>query len=208
MPNAIERALQAALAGGSCRVGQIAIRALESGYLLTHCDDQARTDLQNGRSAMVLAKFDDAGQYRPLKTAPNLSHGWKLEAATLNEVQRALDHFYPGRLGVWMAHQEDRLKITPLRETLNRQTGMYRVAAKVSDEQIQDVVGRLCRSEDGCLRAILWRRDATGALPSNLLPSGKYHPGDEHGLSLLCQETCNLVVAECRRLVKASGQVD
>jgi sirohydrochlorin cobaltochelatase len=220
MPDAIERALQAALAGESCDIGQVAIRTSGAGYILTHRDDQARHELRKCHSpveATALAKSDDAGKYRPLKTAPNLKHGWQLEATTLAEVRRALEYFYPGRLGVLIAHHEGTLKATALRETLDRQTGMYRVAAKISDEQLNDVVGRFCRSDGGCLRTILWRRDAAGAMPSNLLPPEKYDPVYDQAaavstsapaevvLPLLCQEACNLVVAGCRKLVKAES---
>ena len=47
--------------------------------------------------AIEIAKHDDAGNYRPLKTAPNLRHGWRLELETLEDLRRALDYFYPGQ---------------------------------------------------------------------------------------------------------------
>jgi sirohydrochlorin cobaltochelatase len=217
MPDAIERALQAALAGGSCDIGQIAIRASDDRYLLTHRDDETRYDLRSFSSAsaaVALARNDDADCYRPLKTAPNLRHGWQLKLETLTELRLCLEHFYPGRLGVLLAHAHNVLVTTPLRSTLDRQTGMYRVAAKVSDAQISEIVGRLCRSDGGCLRTILWRRDAAGSVPSNLLPAQKYDPafdqttGSSAAASprevrpLLCQEACTLVVGECRKVVK------
>ena len=220
MPDAIERALQAALAGGSCDIGQISIRASGDRYLLTHRDDETRDDLRSFSSAsaaVALARNDDAERYRPLKTAPNLRHGWQLNVGTLTELRLCLGHFYPGRLGVLLAHANNVLVTTPLRSTLDRQTGMYRVAAKVSDEQINEVVGRLCRSDGGCLRTILWRRDAAGVEPSSLLPSQKYDPGFDQTagssvttsvkviLPLLCQEACTLVVAECRKVVKIAA---
>ena len=91
--------------------------------------------------AAEIAKFDDAGNYRPLKTAPNLRHGWCMQLSSLCELRHALDLFYPGRLAVFRAYQEEEFATTPLRETLNRQSGMYRVAAKISDEQIDELVG-------------------------------------------------------------------
>ena len=107
------------------------------------------------------------------------------------------------------AWQGNRLTTTPLRSTLNRQSGMYRVAANISDEQIGDVVGRFCRSDGGCLRTILWKRDQQGVVPSRKLPLEKFDPAhDQTGrgkraIPLLCQEACNLLVAECRKVVKA-----
>ena len=88
---------------------------------------------------------------------------------------------------------------------------MYRVAAKISDEEIDGLVGRFCRSqggEPGCLRTILWPRDETLARPSLRLPLDKFiAPGDQTGrgenvIPLLCQEACNLLVAEARKVVK------
>ena len=165
----------------------------------------------NAEDAIEIAKFDDAGNYRPLKTAPNLRHGWRLELVDLSEVARALDYFYPGRLAMFAAWKENRLTTTPLRETLDRQSGMYRIAAKISDEQIDDLVGNFCRSDGGCLRTILWKRDERGAVPSTKLPPEKFDPDHdqtERGarvIPLLCQEACNLLVNECRKVVKKAN---
>ena len=211
MLNAIERILEVALT--DCRrIGQIAIRKLDSGgFALSHCDDEGRDDLKLFRSAedaIELSKFDDASNYRPLKTAPNLRHGWRLDLATLGELKRAFDYFYPGRLAAFGAWKNRRLRTTPLRETLDRQSGMYRIAAKISDEQIDKVVGNFCRSDGGCLRTILWKRDRRGTIPSTKLPPEKFDPAyDQAGpgeqvIPLLCQEPCNLLVNECRKAVK------
>lgn len=101
-----------------------------------------------------------------------------------------------------------RLETTPLRHTLQRQTGMYRSAAKISDAGVNALVGNFCRSDRGCLRTILWKRDRESTLPSTLLPSEKFDPAhDQTGLGrpmipLLCQEACNLLVAEARKIVR------
>jgi len=102
---------------------------------------------------------------------------------------------------------------------------MYRVAAKISDEQIDCVVGDFCRSDGGCLRTILWKRDKEGAVASTELPPEKFDPAFDQvraptrpgssafteatadkpipaTVPLLCQEACNLLVAECRKVVK------
>jgi len=215
MLNAIELALQAALTG--CRrIGQIAIRKSDdSGFALSHRDDEGRDDMKLFHSAedgIELSKFDDTGNYRPLKTAPNLRHGWRLELGTLDELRRALDYFYPGRLAMFAEWKENRLTTTTLRETLDRQSGMYRVAAKISDEQINGLVGSFCRSNGGCLRTILWKRDERGAIPSTKLPPNKFDAShdqtghDESVIPLLCQEACNLLVAEARKIVKIGSK--
>jgi sirohydrochlorin cobaltochelatase len=211
MLNTIERTLEVALT--DCRrIGEIAIRKLDGGgFALSHCDDEDCADLmlfQSAEDAIELSKFDDAGNYRPLKTAPNLRHGWRLDLATLGELKRSLDYFYPGRLAVLAAWKNGQLRTTTLRETLDRQSGMYRVAAKISDEQIDNVAGNFCRSDGGCLRTILWKRDKRGTVASTKLPPEKFDPAydqagpGEHVIPLLCQESCNLLVAECRKVVK------
>ncbi|MDP9187450.1 MAG: hypothetical protein M3O72_08870 [Verrucomicrobiota bacterium] len=211
----LERALVAVLSENS-RFGQIFIQRTGSGgFVLCHRDDENARDLEilgKADDAIEIARYDDAGKYRPLKTAPNLRHGWRMELVDLRELRRALDYFYPGRLAMLAAWTENRLSTTPLRETLDRQSGMYRVAAKISDEQIDEVVGNFCKSAGGCLRTILWKRDARGTIPSIRLPSEKFDPTHdqsgrgENTIPLLCQEACNLLVAECRKIVK--GEAD
>jgi sirohydrochlorin cobaltochelatase len=208
-----ERALGGWLANGLRFVGQIAIES-DGGeaFALRHRDDSARPDLvasQRADDAAELARFDDAGDYRPLKTAPTLRHGWKLSLASLADLRLALDLFYPGRLAAFLAFERNELVATPLRDTLERQTGMYRIAAQIREEQADELVGRFCRSDGGCLRTILWRRDAAGTVPSTGLPPEKFDPrhdqtgGGERVVPLLCQEACNLLVAEARSVVQA-----
>ena len=210
----IEHALAAVLNEGG-RFGQILIRKFASRFTLCHCDEENVPDLKVFRrpdDAAEIARYDDAGNYRPLKTAPDLRHGWRLDITDLQELHLALDYFYPGRLATLAAWKENRLSTTPLRETLDRQSGMYRVAAKISDEQIDDVVGKICRSDGGCLRTILWKRDRNGATPSSKLPPEKFDPAHDqtgHGdnaIPLLCQEICSVLLNECRRAVK--GETD
>ena len=208
--------------------GQILVTKRRSaGFVLSHRDDASLDQLQTYQdleNAIEIAKYDDAGNYRPLKTAPNLRHGWRLELDTVEELRRALDYFYPGRLAVFAAWKSGYLKTTPLRETLDRQSGMYRVAAKISDPQINNLVADFCRSDRGCLRTILWKRDRSGAIASTKLPKEKFavhdqvivcsrrRAGDAHAshgeaatVPLLCQEACNLLVAECRKIVKTES---
>jgi sirohydrochlorin cobaltochelatase len=207
MPDSIERALAVALTG-DCYFGQVLIRkAGGNGFVLRHRDDQGRDGLrlmQNPEDAIEISKFDDAGNYRPLKTAPNLGRGWQLTVANLSDLRCALDYFYPGRLALVIAEKENRLETTSLRQTLDRQSGMYRIAANISDEQINDLVGDFCRSDGGCLRTILWKRDERGIIPSTKLPPEKFELAYDQAavIPLLCQEACNLLVAAARKVVK------
>jgi sirohydrochlorin cobaltochelatase len=216
------------LAASFC-FGQILVTKREgAGFVLLHRDDESLDQLQtyqDAENAIEIAKYDDAGNYRPLKTAPNLRHRWRLELATVEELRRALDYFYPGRLAVFAAWKSGYLKTTALRETLDRQSGMYRAAAKISDPQINDLVADFCRSDSGCIRTILWERDRNGVIASTRLPKEKFDAGVDQAAAcsrrpagdarashseaaavpLLCQEPCNLLVAECRKVVKGES---
>lgn len=89
---------------------------------------------------------------------------------------------------------------------------MYRVAAKITDAQADALIGRFCRSDGSCLRTIVWKRDSNGTPPSTQLPPEKYEtPHDQTGgngrvIPLLCQEACNLLVSETRKVVKAEAE--
>ena len=205
--------LESLLAEKTSRIGQLEISASAGGFVLCHRDDVGRDDLKAPEIEDVfeIAKFDDSGNYRPLKTAPNLQHGWKIFINNAAELQQAIDAIYPGRLAVLHAFESGEFVTTSLRETLGRQSGMYRAAAKISDQQIDDLIGNFCRSNGGCLRTIVWKRDDMGAVPSTKLPSAKFDPAhdqtgkNEKCIPLLCQEACNLLVAACREKVKEAS---
>jgi sirohydrochlorin cobaltochelatase len=214
MQNPVEQAIEAV---PFC-FGQILVRKTGDDFILCHRDDEAHDVLeifQDPEDAIEIARYDDAGNYRALKTAPNLRHGWRMELRRSGGLKRALDHFYPGRLAIFIAWKTGQLRTTPLRETLDRQSGMYRIAASISDAQVDDLVADFCRSNDGCLRTILWKRDQHGAIASTKLPIQKFDPtwdqvqalgaqgsGIPATVPLLCQEPCNLLVAACRKVVK------
>jgi sirohydrochlorin cobaltochelatase len=209
-----ERALGNWLEKGLRSIGQIAVNCRADGtFDLTHREDVTRSHLtghEGPEAALELARFDDGGNYRPLKTAPTLRHGWRLRVETIGALWFALDHFYPGRLAAFLAFETNNLGTTALRETLERQSGMYRIAAQIEEEPANELVGNFCQSDGGCLRTILWRRDRRGTVPSTELPAGKFEPAfDQTGagrpvIPLLCQEACNLLVAEARRVVQES----
>jgi sirohydrochlorin cobaltochelatase len=201
------------LAAGLRCIGQIAIECQDDGsFTLLHREDAARNDLGphgSAQDAAELARFDDSGNYRPLKTAPDLRHGWRLTLPNLTELRTALDLFYPGRLAAFFAFEKHELVTTPLRETLGWQSGMYRIAAQIDDDGADGLVGDFCRSDGGCLRTILWHRNIEGTVASTRLPAEKFDPihdqtgGGRPVVPLLCQEACNLLVAEARKVVQS-----
>ena len=191
MNRSLTQSLAGWLAEGRTRIGQIAICETADGWELRHVEDLARGDLarhEGAGAARHLANLDDAGGYRPLKTAPNLRHGWRLVLRDVAEVRRALDYFYPAMTAVWLSHTLGELRPVAFRETLGRQTGMYRVTQKITDEQARAMVDAFCA---GCLKCRVW--------------DGQQPVDDARGIPLLCQEMCNLLVAEARKVVKGDA---
>jgi hypothetical protein len=185
-------------------------RGLNSGYRLYHAKD--RDSLASARvyrevaDAREIARFDGAGNYRPLKGAPNLPRGWVLELPDLASLKQALDQFYPGALGMSIALERDELRRTPFRETVNRQSGMYRITQKITTDEAEQLVRSECRSDGRCLRTILWSIEP--GQPAKFLPESKFDPafdqtgGNRRALPFLCPEPCNLLVAAARTVVK------
>ncbi len=174
----ITQALGTWLSDGFRQIGQILIQPSEKGgYELRHFQDAGRTDLVTHRAledARTLANIDELGTFRPLKTAPNLRRGWRMTVSDLPSLRCALDSFYPAMLGVLLSHGNGRLSAVCLRETLNRQSGMYSVTKKLIDSEAQRLIAGCCNSGGGCLKTILWRIDP--GLPVTSLPHSKFDP--------------------------------
>lgn len=205
----ILEALESWLADGFHRMGEVLI----CGFELRHHADDGRGDLETLRKpedAREIAKYDDAGNYRPLKSAPNLRHGWSLSLKDLSEVREALDFLYPAMLGIWLAQMERRLTPVDFRETANRQSGMYAAVKTIADDEADGLIGNFCASDGKCLKTILWRIDS--ARPITSLPATKFDAAidqlglGEKALPLPCAEACNLLVAAARNLVKKTAR--
>lgn len=188
----INALLQSCIENGILRIGQV---AFTKDFRIFHREDFNRTDLEvsiGPDSARDIVRYDDAGLYRALKTAPNLRHGWELRVASVEELRLALDFLYPAALGLWLASLRSELMGISLRQTLGRQSGMYRVAARISDAQAEDLVNNFCRN--GCLRTIKWKLNS-----SAIIKTDYERPAE---IPLLCSEACCLFISEVRRIVK------
>ncbi len=197
------------LAGGVRQMGEVLIRKVADGYDLRHVADAGREDLPVADPRQV-ALENDAGEYRPLKTAPDLRRGWRFAATTVHEVRQALDLLYPAMLGVLLDFERGKVAPVPLRETLARQSGMYAVTKKLTDDQAQKLIHDVCQSDGGCLKSILWRISET--VPVHSLPASKFDPAINQcpgtlapPLPMLCHEACNILVAKAREVVKRTS---
>jgi len=193
-------------------MGEVLITPGRGEYELRHYLDAGVEGLEAGKGAeraRAIALYDGDGRYRPLKTAPNLRRGWRLVAEGLDELQAALDGFYPAMLGARLAMQEGRLRVTPLRETLGRQSGMYAITRKITDGQADALIAARCNLETGCLKKILWEISpgvAVGSLPRDKFDVGALMPdGTRASFPMPCAEACNLLVAKAREVVKEAG---
>jgi len=193
----LTKALSDWLVRGGERIGQIALAPVREGWELRHSDDAGRTDLAlhlRPEAARDLANFDAQGNFRPLKTAPTLVRGWRLVLPEATAVRRALDYFYPAMTGVWLSHQGGELVPVILRETLARQSGMYRVTQKLTDADARQLIDGFCA---GCLKHRLWEIATHNPQPPAFA---------QDTLPLLCHEACNLLIAKAREVAKQADR--
>ena len=177
------------------QIGEILIRRTGDGISLLHVEDASNQELleifRRPADALEIAKYDEQGAFRPLKSAPTLRRGWIMDLASETDLLQALDYFYPAALANWRTP-----RITPLRETLQRQTGMYRVTGLLTDDEAHELVETHC-CDAKCLRKILWPLNETTPLR---LAKAAARPS---AIPLNCVELCNLVVAAARTVVKS-----
>jgi sirohydrochlorin cobaltochelatase len=170
------------------QIGEIVI---EAGYELRHRDDAGRTDLRELNSLAEireLIRLDEAGNFRPLRAAPNLRRGWLYRARGEAALREALDYFYPAEIANAALWREERLAVTPWRETAERQSGRFRIARELGEPAVRDLVAEVC--ERGCLKRRLWSQAAQEVAPApNEIP-------------LLCPEACNYFVGKAREKLK------
>jgi hypothetical protein len=172
--------------------GQVLIRAEPSGgYYLCHQDDAGAMDLdlhEDPRTAREISKLTDAGEYRPLKSSPNLRHGWALKVEDVRGLGVAMNYLYPAAQVHWYLYREGRLEITDYRENAARQSGIYKRIQRLSDEGVQNAA-RACCEDAVCLKKTLWGVDAGTPL--------KMYRGQGE---IPCPEPCSIFVSFARRV--------
>jgi sirohydrochlorin cobaltochelatase len=121
------------------------------------------------------------------------------------ELRAALDQFYPASVGIYLAHRQGTLELENLRDKLDRQTGMYRFARKISDAAAQRLVREVCGPAHQCARRILWQLDADTPLEDSEASRFNGIVGgtpESRAIPLLCREACNHFVSQCRLVAK------
>ena len=172
--------------------GQVLIRPVSpAGYSLCHVDDVWVASLElhdDPRAAREIAKLTDGGEYRPLKSSPNLRHGWELRVGDARGLATAVNYLYPAGMVHWYLYRERRLEITDYRENAARQSGIYKRIQRLSDEGVQDAA-RACCEDAVCLKKTLWNVDARTPLEM-----------DRGNGEIPCPEPCSVFVSFARRV--------
>jgi hypothetical protein len=134
------------------------VRKVLDGFDLRHVTDCDAPTLRlvSADQLREIAQFTAHKQFRPLKSAPTLQRGWHFLARNASELEHALQCLYPAGVADWFAAQCPAPPVTNYRDFAARQTGMYRVAASLSDEQVAHVARAGCHKRF-CLKRRLWR---------------------------------------------------
>ena len=202
----LTKAFSAALDSGVNQIGQL--RILREPFRLHHIEDSDLESLEvhtDPDDAREIGLYTPEGEYRFTKGELSLKQGWIFQLASLEELRRTIDLFYPASLGLWKAWKNGEIHVQNLREKLNRQTGMYRHARNVTNEGAQELVKCLCGPANKCVKKILWQIDSDTPLDDSAASrfGGMIEGADETtAIPMVCQEACNFFVAQARKKSK------
>lgn len=182
--------------GQELRFGELhLVRDDDGTFSARHVDNTGEAMLEKIDSVAELrelAKFDMAGEYRPLKTAPTLRNGWVTTCSDASDFLARLDAVYPAVFATWVAYKREELEPVPLRKTLERQTGMYRFAGAITDQMANKMMRELCSK--GCIRKIAWPIDDACTVGRITMRARR--------IPAICTEACTFAVSEARRLAR------
>jgi hypothetical protein len=172
--------------------GQVQVRRTSpEGYSLRHADDADAGGLEvheDPRSARELAKLTESGEYRPLKSSPNLRRGWEIRVSDARDLAVAMNYLYPAGIVHWYLYREGKLGVTSFRENAARQSGIYKRVQRLSDEGVQNAA-RACCEDAVCLKRTLW--DVDEETPLRM---------DRGEGEIPCPEPCSVFVSFARRV--------
>jgi hypothetical protein len=172
--------------------GQVLVRpARPLGYSLRHTDDAREDNLrvsENPQAAREIARLTEDGEYRPLKSSPNLRRGWELRVADGRSLATAMNYLYPAAVAHWYLHGEGRLDLTSFRENAARQSGIYKRIQRLSDQGVLHAA-RACCADAVCLKQTLW--DIDEDTPLDVARGEGEIP---------CPEPCSIFVSFARRV--------
>ncbi|WP_225335866.1 DR2241 family protein [Halomicrobium urmianum] len=160
--------------------------------------DEDLATYEDPLEARSLAKRDDDGKYRPLKTAPTLRTGWRFAGLSAEGLVQAVDFFYPATVANWYAEREGELDVDHWRETMERQTGMFGLVEtwdRGEGHEHVNWVAEACCVDSQCLKRREWQYDDETDLDVD--------GGDGR---FPCREPCSVVISAARQWTKLEAE--
>jgi len=177
--------------------GQVLIRRAVSGFELRHSKDRnaesAQLKTMSPPQLHELALYNSLGQFRPLKSAPDLRTGWTVQCRSEEDLGFALNRLYPNSIVDWYSATVASAPVTHYREFTNRQAGMYRITQMLDDEQAGNVIRAACH-QNFCLKRRLW---TVQGLPVD---------GAQGKSAIPCLEPCAILLELARKTMRSEQE--
>ena len=182
--------------GEKSQIGQVLIEAGQTGFELRHHQDGSlpQSDLITCTELELrdYIALDDLGEFRPLKSAPDLRRGWRSVSSSPNQLWEQLNILYPGAVGDWYRQMNQPSSHGSYRAFVGRQSGMYRGASRLKQEEAATLTEACCSAKH-CLKDRVW----------SIEPDDAAHPAESF---LICREPCQLLLELARRLSKTKQE--
>lgn len=111
--------------------------------------------LKQAEDAHRLGCYTEAGEYRPLRSAPTLRRGWILRGLSETEFCLFVDLIYPAAIAHHAMAKQGVLRVCSFEEVAARQSGLYTVIRKLKEDQVRSLAGKIC-GEGRCWKQPLW----------------------------------------------------
>lgn len=140
-------------------MGQICWKPEGTSWILRHVRDrdvaaEKLKKLKGWSDLEEMVRHDAQGQYRPLRSAPDLVTGWLYEAKDESDFWEALEVIYPGLWGNAQAWQEGNLRVESWEAALAKQTTRMQKKARESADLPNRVIQSQCKMR--CLKIVVW----------------------------------------------------
>jgi hypothetical protein len=172
---------------------QVIVKREGNGFILRHLHDRdANPATLKNITVPDLRQFatlDAFGQFRPLRSAPDLVSGWICQCKTEEEVARGIQELYPGSVPDWYSAKNGVSAAANYREFTNRQSGMYRITQLLTDTQAAQVIVACCNARF-CLKRRLWSVE------------GLAQEAAESKSAIPCLEPCAVLLELARRATR------
>ncbi len=192
---ALEAFLEFIQSGGV--LAQVLIHRNGNGFELRHAaDKETPPETLNPippAGAREMAATTASGAFRPLRGAPNLRNGWRIQASNAEELESVLNQVYPGAIVDWFCARQALPPVTGYREFTGRQTGMYRITAMPDDARAGQIIAACCDAKF-CLKQRLW---SVEGLPADAVDQKSLIP---------CLEPCAVFLEFARKMVRISQE--